>query len=558
MEWQEPFKKAVSYFKRSKYGECLRLLNYVCFFVSFMEEIPFEKIFQALENGGRDQYAIYDSRAAVHEKTSRLREALLDVKEAIRLAPNRWQCYSRAARLFLLIRKFDEASKMVDLALQKVKPSDDKNRTTLVALQSQVLESRKRLSCHVGMLPNELLSSIFIYLVEEDPVLIIKVSRVCHHWRWVALGDPVLWSTLVLSNKHPNRKSAWWIQRSKGRIRELCLRRTLSDQVDWSLEKLEGIQWDYLRSCQLEDIDILEQLEKTGAVHVIAQLETLVIRDKLLDSREEFVSHLGDNLRNLTIDGAAHVFLGDLQVHSLVSLEVIRFGERWISDLFQFLVKNLSLRSLVVNSPFSPFHDNPGMPITLSHLTVLDYCYGTTQLFKFLRLPSLEVISIRSCVQTKYVIECLLESNTQRLKSISFDSCAHLPIPELIRVLSLNPCVSSFTLNKLSGGAVAPVLEALGSPDQLCPLLTHLDLSSSSEVESSLLTRVVTSRLISTVKPTSSRTEETMSEPERPRAEKIHSLIVDECSGITTDSLPWFRENVLYFSYVTRQGNGRR
>ncbi|KAJ3854471.1 hypothetical protein EV368DRAFT_36740 [Lentinula lateritia] len=487
MEWQEPFKKAVAYFKRSKYGECLRLLNY------------------ALENGGRDQYAIYDSRAAVHEKTLRLREALLDVKEAIRLAPNRWQCYSRAARLFLLIRKFEEASKMVDIALQKINPSDDKNRATLVALQSQVIESRKRLSCHVGMLPVELLSSIFQYMVEEEPVLVIKISRVCRHWRTVALGDAALWSTLVLSKKDPNRKSKCWIQRSRGRIRELCLRRTLSDKVDWSLEKLGGIQWDYIRTCQLEDIDILKQLEKADALHVISQLETLVIRDKLMDSREEFVSYLSDNLRHLTIDGALHVWLK--------------------------------------------------ATITLAHLTVLDYCSGSTQLFKFLRLPSLQVISIQTCIQTKNVIQCLLDSGTSQLKSITFDSCAHLPTSELIRVLSSNPFVASLTLKKFGGGTVTPILDLLGSSEQLCPALTHLDLSSSSEVSSHLLIRIVSSRITAVVESLLGPNEET---PGRPRAERIHSLIVDGCTGIDSDTIPWFRERVPHFSYVTRQWNGGR
>ncbi|GAV99898.1 f-box domain protein [Lentinula edodes] len=536
MEWQEPFKKAVAYFKRSKYGECLRLLNY------------------ALENGGRDQYAIYDSRAAVHEKTLRLREALLDVKEAIRLAPNRWQCYSRAARLFLLIRKFEEASKMVDIALQKIDPSDDKNRATLVALQSQVIESRKRLSCHVGMLPVELLSSIFQYMVEEEPVLVIKISRVCRHWRTVALGDAALWSTLVLSKKDPNRKSKCWIQRSRGRIRELCLRRTLSDKVDWSLEKLGGIQWDYIRTCQLEDIDILKQLEKAGALHVISQLETLVIRDKLMDSREEFVSYLSDNLRHLTIDGALHVWLSDLQVHSLVSLETIRLGERFIGDLFQLLTKNLSLQSLVVNSPFSAFSEYPEAAITLAHLTVLDYCSGSTQLFKFLRLPSLQVISIQTCVQTKNVIQCLLDSGTSQLKSITFDSCAHLPASELIRILSTNPFVASLTLKKFGGGTVTPILDMLGSSEQLCPALTHLDLSSSSEISSHLLVQIVSSRITAVVESLLNQNEETG----RPRVEKIHSLIVDGCTGIDSDTIPWFCERVPHFSYVTRQWNGRR
>ncbi|KIK57293.1 hypothetical protein GYMLUDRAFT_98907 [Collybiopsis luxurians FD-317 M1] len=536
MDWQEPFKKAVLYFKRSKYGECLRLLNY------------------ALENGGKDQYAIYDSRAAVYEKTLRLREALIDVKEAIRLAPNRWQCYFRAARLFLLIRKYDEASKMVDLALQKVNPTDDKNRSTLVTLQSQVLESRKRLSCHVGMLPTELLSTIFGYLIEEDPAIVIMISRVCRHWRTVALGDASLWSTLVLSKKDPNRKSAWWIQRSKGRIRELYLRRTLVEKVDWSLDKLDGIQWDHLRSCHLEDIDIFQQLEKASGVHVISQLETLEIRDKLMGSRESFVAHLGDNLKHLILEGAM-VWLGDLQTHSLVSLTVMRLGERFLDDIFQLLSQNPSIESLVVNSPFSAFKKSPEAPLNFAYLTTLEYNSGSTQLFKFIRLPSLEYLSVGHCFQTNHLIQCLLDSQTVRLRSIAFDSCAQVPVTDLLRLISLNPSITSLTLKRLSDIA-GPVLDALASLDH-CPALTHLDLSSNSDVTSSLLGKVLKSRQDSN-DASSNDLDETASKPSF--GEGILSLTVNSCPGVTADTLEWFRERVPQFSciYMTKQTSSVR
>ncbi|KAF5385622.1 hypothetical protein D9757_005556 [Collybiopsis confluens] len=552
MDWQEPLKKAVQYFKRSKYGECLRLLNYVSPVALLgIDSHSRRTCSKALENGGKDQYAIYDSRAAVYEKTLKLREALIDVKEAIRLAPNRWQCYFRAARLFLLIRKFDEASKMVDLALQKVSPTDDKNRSTLVALQSQVLESRKRLSCHVGMLPTELLSEIFGYLVEEDHTVIMLISRVCRHWRTVALGDPSLWSTLVLSKRDPNRKSAWWIHRSKGRIRDLYLRRSLEEKPDWSLDKLNGIQWDHLRSCHLEDIDIHTQLVKASALNVIAQLETLEIRDKLMDSRDEFGKHLGDRLRHLILEGAL-IWLGDLQVHSLVSLTVVRLRERFLDDLFQILSKNPEIESLTVNSPFSAFKTTPEKLFTFSRLTSLDYGSGSTQLFKFLRLPSLEHLSVDHCIQTDHIMLCLLDSQTTRLKSLTIDSCAQVSISDLLQILSQNPSLASLTLKRLSGVA-DPVLNALRS-SECCPALSQLDLSSNSDVTSALLVQVLKSRRTVSDPPANAPPSE------QGRMEEILSLTVNECPGIATDTLAWFRERVPYFScvYMTRQNSTRR
>ncbi|KAF9030658.1 hypothetical protein BDP27DRAFT_1436223 [Rhodocollybia butyracea] len=483
MDWQEPFKKAVSYFKQSKYGECLRLLNY------------------ALENGGQNQYAIYDSRAAVYEKNLRFREALLDRV-----------CSSQSV-------KFDEASKMVDLALQKLSPSDPKNHPVLIALQSQIVESRKRSTCHIGVLPAELLSIVFGYMVQDDAVHVILVTRVCPQWRAVALGDASLWSTLVLSNRNPSRKSTLWIQRSQGRIRNLILRRALLDRADWGLEKLNGIQWAYLRSCCLEDVEILEQLEKVDASCVISQLETLEIRDKLVDSREKFASHLGNNLKHLTLD-------------------VTRLGRRrFMEDLFLLLAQNPSLQYFAFDASYDSFNTRPAETFQLSHLTVLEFsrdrpsCSGS---FDFRHW--------------KHFLK------TQGLKSLTFDSCAHLSSSELLRILSSNPCLESLTLNRESGIA-APVLDSLAHPT-LCPNLSQLDLSSCVDVTSQLLVRVVKSRLGSSQIPAGG------AEEKQPVVEEICSLTVNECPGVATDALPWLRENVARFSCVyymsKRAGSTRR
>jgi len=310
----------------------------------------------------------------------------------------------------------------------------------------------------------------------------------------------------------------------------------------------------------LEDIDILKQLETASALNVISQLETLEIRDKLMDSREDFVSHLGDSLKNLTIDGAI-MSLGDLQVHSLVSLKAVQLGERFMDDLFQLLTNNPSLESLVVGSPFNTFRDLPETTLTLAHLAVLDYSSGSTQLFNFLRLPSLEVLSCRHCVQSNAILQCLLDSTTDRLKSLSFDSCAHLPVPDLLRILSLNPSIESLTLKRLGGSVAASILDALASPE-LCPALSHLDFSACADVTSSLLIRVVKPRLSQAQAHNTSQeemTEETMSEI--PCVAEIRSLIANECPAVTTESLSWFREKVPDFSciYMSRQAaNGRR
>ncbi|KAI0719996.1 hypothetical protein C8T65DRAFT_538189, partial [Cerioporus squamosus] len=63
---------------------------------------------------------ICDARAAVYQKLGKLKEALRDSKTVIDSQPTRWQGYARSARLFLRIKKYDAASRMVELALARI------------------------------------------------------------------------------------------------------------------------------------------------------------------------------------------------------------------------------------------------------------------------------------------------------------------------------------------------------------------------------------------------------------------------------------------------------
>ncbi|KAL0580631.1 hypothetical protein V5O48_001361 [Marasmius crinis-equi] len=532
MDWKPAFRKAVESFKTSKFDEALEFLN---------------RVGQAVENGGGEQYVVLDSRSAVYSKLGEMRLALLDAKKVIQLAPTRWQGYSRAARLFLEVERFEEARKMADAALSRLPPEDTKARSSLVSLIGEIKETRRRVTCHMANLPYDLLIEIFRYLVDYDALNILLVSRISKQLRNVALISPSLWGTLVLTNKSPVRKSSWWIERSKGRIRELCLRRTLSDDGKWTLENLEGIQWSGVRILRLEDFDLVDYLRKREDVEgVLPSLEEIDIKDKLLDSsRDPFIAQFASQVRRLTLEGS-YVAIPKMSTNSLTHLTLRRVTPCRATELLNLLSANPQLQELYLEGSFTfQPHTAPASKIFLLNLTTLEACCQP-QLFRFLFLPALEVFRFRRSTDINIIINSLVASSTTSLTEISIVSCA-VSTPLILQLLGMNPLLTTLVLNHLASTSNA-VVEALVAPSQtspLCPALTHLDVSYCPDVGTGPLSRLVKNRRAVADEETPS-TSETSSQ--RPAA--LQTIRVDGCPGIDPDFLPWFRQRVPSFSCV--------
>ena len=200
---------------------------------------------------GGQGFTIYDSRAAAYQKIVKVKEALRDSKTVIELQPTRWQVcpqrmlvctkpltpvkgYARSARLFLQIRKYDAASRMVDLALERIPSDQTTRRDEMVALRTEIhtardqaaMEATKLASLrayHFGKLPVEIAHTMFSMVLAEDHAYVVTLAQVCKSWRAAILGTPSFWSTLVLTDHQPKRKIKVWKERSRNRIRELVL-----------------------------------------------------------------------------------------------------------------------------------------------------------------------------------------------------------------------------------------------------------------------------------------------------------------------------------------------
>ncbi|ESK90443.1 f-box domain protein [Moniliophthora roreri MCA 2997] len=527
MERRNDFKSAVAAFKQGRLEESLKLMS------------------QALENGGNQQHIVYDSRAAVYEKMGKIREALMDAKDAIRLAPARWQSYTRAARLFLQIRRFDEARRMLDIALTKIPSDDQQNRATLASLGDEIREARRRFSCHLAALPVELLAELFQYLVDKDAVSILMICRVCRHWRNIALNTSSLWQTLVLTNKSPIRKCRTWIERSKGNILELQLRKTLLNVPDWKLNHLMGIQWDQLRVFHLEDLDFYpdEFLEATENLQLRPRLEELDVSDSgASPSRDILITRLGDTVQRLTLQKVCVTLPFQFASNSLVSLTLRDIPLHSMDAIYTVLENNPLLESLVLDTPLGAFLNPPPSKITLKHLHILESTGRTQMLFDYLNLPALRRVCVKQTITIDPVLKCLLESGSRSMEELSIASCT-LSNTLMIDLLRANPLLESITLNYLASTSQA-IIEALASSPLdaiLCPALKNVDISHCPDVTTGPLMRLVKSRRLSV--------ENGISD-----VQPIVTIKADGCPGIEASFLPWFRERVTFSCvYMTKK-----
>ncbi|KAK7024399.1 hypothetical protein VNI00_016340 [Paramarasmius palmivorus] len=535
MEWKTDFKRAVVSIKQGRLEESLGLMN------------------KAVQNGGDQQHVVYDSRAAIYEKMGKVREALMDAKRAIRLAPARWQSYARASRLFLQIRRFDEAQKVLDVALPKLSYADQQGRDALTSLENEVRETRRRYTCHIGTLPIELLAEIFQYLVDGDSTNALTVTRMSRHWRNVALNTPSLWQTLILSKKSPVRKCEHWIQRSKGRITELRLLKALSSDLDWKPYHLRGIQWEHLRILRIEELDMAGFLEETENIRSLPRLKTLDIKDTAETvSRSHFIARWSPTVQHLSVEGTRSYAVLPFQnpYHSLLSLTLRRVCIDTLDNLYAVLELNPLLEVLCLEGIVETFDNRPKSDLTLPHLHTLEVSFCTPTAFTFLTLPSLKKVYIKGGATIDAILKKLLDNGSRSVEELSIIGCA-LSSKLLIRLLSTNPALESVTLNYLAS-ASNPVIEALASSQSdiiLCPSLQHIDVSRCPDVSTGPLIRLVKSRL--PINEHRSDEGDTAS----PVVNPIRTLRVDGCPGIEAKFLPWFREQVESFScvYTTRK-----
>ncbi|KAI1789800.1 hypothetical protein LXA43DRAFT_974073 [Ganoderma leucocontextum] len=575
-EWKAPFKQGISSFRAGKHEAAI---------ASFSE---------ASRLGG-DPATIFDARAAVYQKLGKLKEALRDAKAVIDSQPGRWQGYARSARLFHQIRKFDAASRMVDLALERIPSEQASRRDEMLALRREVESSHEQAvkeaarlaslrAYHFGKLPIEIANTMFSLLLAEDHAYVVVLTQVCKNWRSAVLDMPAFWSSLVVKDKHPARKIKVWKERSRNRIRDLALTddfsRTpsvLEELGKLSLKSLVTLRLDnfpirqlraHLPSIGDQCLQTLRGWHDGSAASLIGELrwddKTPYFSPRTLDITSSVGlridwAQLSDNLTDLQ----SCYFTGTLGQHD------------WHHVLW-LLHKNSSLADLEI-SHWLPSHTDPPpdreLPptIIMPKLSTFKIMASIPErLLSVLSFPSLKSLDISSCRGTlNNTLQHLVDGKAATLTSLAIRSSTFDP-HLLVRTLATTSSLEFLQLSVIGGDAVKVVLEALArvqpslpngdasshrtSPCVYCPALHTLDCSQNQTVRGGELVRLVKLRITEAEK-SAAGDEEEPAQAGATCVKPLQTLIVDGCPMLDSEVLPWLREKVPSVScvYLTKK-----
>ncbi|KAK7048436.1 F-box domain protein [Favolaschia claudopus] len=527
MSWSDHLRKAKDHLKSSRLDASLKEIN------------------EALRVGGDREYTVYDSRAAIYERQGKAKSALQDVKTVINLAPNHWQGYARASRLFLTVRKLDEAVAMADMALSRLNTNDTMRRQKLQDLKDEVEQQRRRQTNQFGKLPVEIITAIFELAVSSDWSRVLIVWAVSKHWHHIALNTPSLWSTLVLTRRHPARHARKWIKRSKGRIREISFRSTLPR----SKVKLDGMLWSHLRVCKLDNHDIAEYVGGKSKLTRLSELSELHVKDTTLDC-DPLLSASGSGLRRLTLDGPRFTWETIAASHGhLTSLEIRTSSTPPDLELLMCILEsNTMLEQLVLGfDTGGPLSTSLPSPLTLPNLRSLHLSSTPWIYFFGVLVPSLETLHLTR-IRRLELLPLIVQN--PRLTSLSLNGCL-VSSEDVIKLLRPSLTLSSLELTRV-GQASNAVLAALVNPTPgvettLCPALEYLDVSYCPDLTTASVTKLLDFRNPQTDVEVSSQPADATQSTVLAR---IRTVRVDGCPQIQANFIPWFETRVESFSCV--------
>lgn len=463
---------------------------------------------------------------------------------------------------------------MIGLALSCVRLGDTKRREELLKLQVEitnyqeaVVARERRMQNRMLLLPVEIYNEIFEFILEEDNAQIITLLHICTHWRQVVWGSPGLWRTLVLSKSHADKKAELWLERSKGRIREL---RVLSDYDSKYLPGrpsfLEKLDWSYLRVCGFLSSRIMKFLRPPAMFQELVALELDPNDDvhPVLNNLSDFSS---TKMRSLSIH-RTHFHLEHL-LHPFPLVSSLSFQSCVITltNLAEFFLANPQIKSFHshtnrVQSTLLPTSVSPSDLPKLENLSTLEIVadsWASTMLlfdipflqvarFGYLTDPHFSA-SLRHWASTspKFLAELKLDHVAIKSSAVLEVLCAS-PALEVLTLTAMYDTADTI-INALSGQRnFAPSLSE-GPLPILCPRLRHLDVSGCPDVATSSVHALVEQRL--ELSGLTSRGESTtQGESMHQKVNRLEVLKMDRCPKIDVQWIPWFRQHVPYVTCI--------
>ncbi|TFK28055.1 hypothetical protein FA15DRAFT_612968 [Coprinopsis marcescibilis] len=516
-------------------------------------ELAVESFTKALEANPDRLCLVYDARSSALEKVGRHQEALKDVRKTIELAPTEWPGYLKAARLFNHLRKYDNAMKMVDMALNLGDSANSSKRSEMQALRSKIIARRKEYirqsRNHSEILPLELFAEIVFYLTDVDPATVTQLSHVCQYWRTVVFSNPLFWRTLVLGRSRQQAKAKLWMEQSNGKVREL---RVVPGALDtcWSGEGLEGLQWETLRICSIAGWDLCQYLRRINKLNALTSLESYEFfsQDSSSDSRGNRMFEPTWPIQHLSLMRAPMPeHFNELSHNSIVSLSL----RQTTSPTLLSLVPFTSLETLILEGDSRQLAGYPGNLVKMKRLELIRARKATNILLTY-PMPDLQVLRVQYYVEfLDDSIYTLVRNGVAQLTDLTLHSLLIGSSRCLIQLLQDTPLLQKLDLTGITC-KVDTVVDAFGvelttrvdgeqdtpsTPYVLCPELQNINFSRCHGVRTGGLARMVRAR---------------NSSKQLPGCSRIETLTVDGCEEVDPGQLVWFRNMVPDFGCVYR------
>ncbi|KAF8580946.1 hypothetical protein K439DRAFT_1393208 [Ramaria rubella] len=563
--WERSFRRGIFAFRDLKYEQAVKHFD------------------EAISKGG-ERCNVYDSRAAAYEKLDNIKQALRDSRKAIELGPDMRHGYVRSARLFLRLGKYDTASDMIQLGLNRVQSCFPARRLELEEMQQTILEEKEAFLAanapkipYFSKLPVELISHIFLCGVEMDIAFPILASIVCSRWRTVALSTPRLWQCISISYMRPAKKMILWSERSKNHITGLRIRSSISKmQLKDTFDVCNPNLSRTLKSlhCELDPLvlsthliniphfnilhfdlhDIQLSLPFRGSSDRTTELRTVVVPLAPLVPLDR-----ASSARCLMVEGYSIDWSKIVPQLSFLRILAIRGATAQpppVKTLLKLLAANPKLEKVTfdagIHLPEVEITNIPGIQdrISLPCLTYLELVgvMDARGLVSSLLLNRLEHFTISRSKTLVDEIFHVLQPSAEALTELSILECIFKPerlAPYLQRMSHLTKLEITKTASTMDiiVNAVAGGCRVDGETELYCPLLRHVNFSHCSDLNSGPIVRLVKSRLRNTaeVKPIP---------PTTPLPASIEAVYINGCAKIDPSVPDWLRIRVPKISCV--------
>jgi F-box/TPR repeat protein Pof3 len=544
-------------------------------------------------------FVLYDTRASVYEAISCSNNALRDAQKTIELDSTQWHGYFRSARLLASQGQRDAALRMCAMALGNLgsDPEDDSRRRELTELRQRLetVPTPPPPPCLISSLPVELLVTIFT--LSNNPAVI---AHVCHEWRAFAHSQPALWRNLVLTaacsgGAHVLRKIDEWHRWSSGWIAELHIHKSLGKALfpsgvgrapDHSglyndvVAALRRLDLTKLKECHTQDMDPGLFLPALGGhddgLHNLECLSSLSKCSRFMDYPFGCSTLSWQSMRSLNLAGVRCEWAElSMSMHCLTSFEYkIHRDHGCFTNFHQFLHANANtLEKLVVIadvpvSGTSCLSDTPPKPLTLAHLRHLEL--NSVLPFHIshgnFTLPSIRILRIPWLKEVALLLSILLDDGgTSFVELIEFTTPGGFVGPQILSAALVR--APKLKILRLSGFDCVAVAESLSKPlctallrdpstqivvpvqlPVLCPALSVLDLTWSSQLKAEQVVRIIKERIALAASEEAGRYQLPGLDGDDQRVSCIQTLTVDGCFQNEEDKFPWFQENVPEFS----------